>query len=301
MQITTKKVILNGLIPSDSDINTKQHIIDLVKLREQPQTDGIEVDIHDARPLQEKAASPAEFFEEYGFVLLNATTAVQDWDTDLESVYFPEVEGLIRKHLVPNHHVTVRQRRSQAIRRGAGQEKQYAPLVHSDFGQTPDEIANNIAAHKNDFFSWLWKTSYSIPFVSRTCMFNFWRTTKMKGPLEHMPMALCLPSSVRQEDLVRSGLENITKSGRITTQMSLRYNPNQKWFWYPNMTHDEVLVFKSFDCRKEDNDSPLWRNVFHTAFVNPDASEDCEPRQSIDHRPVVTFCSNELSEACVIA
>ena len=41
-----------------------------------------EMTIFNAREAQAKAESPAEFFEQYGFVLLSHKSEVQDWNID---------------------------------------------------------------------------------------------------------------------------------------------------------------------------------------------------------------------------
>lgn len=115
-----------------------------------------------------------------------------------------------------------------------------------------------------------------------------------------MALALYKPSSVREEDLVPSAITNVAPNGQLTNQMSLKYHPEHESFWSPQMKSDEVLVFRTFDLRKNDKHPSIWRNVFHTAFVDPDADEDCEPRENIDHRPTITVTTNHLSEACVI-
>ncbi len=65
--------------------------------------------------------------------------------------------------------------------------------------------------------------------------------------------------------------------------MALRRNPGQQWWYYPEMTTDEVLAFKLFDARKSDAE-PRLRSCFHTAFAHPDTPEDAEERQSCEYR-----------------
>ena len=106
----------------------------------------------------------------------------------------------------------------------------------------------------------------------------------MRGPLLHMPLALCDPSTVDLDDLVPTAITGIAPSGLPTHHVSLRYNPRQRWYYYPRMGLDEVLAFKLFECRKDESEPSRFRSVFHTAFADPDAPADAEERQSCEHR-----------------
>ena len=65
---------------------------------------------------------------------------------------------------------------------------------------------------------------------------------------------------------------------------SLRHNDAHKWFYYPEMAKDEVLLFKVYD-KKEDGP----RFVFHTAFSDPRTPEDAPPRRSVEIRAIAFF------------
>ena len=79
-----------------------------------------------------------------------------------------------------------------------------------------------------------------------------------------------------------------TPSGKPTNQLALRYGEGQRWYYYPEMTPDEVLVFKQFQCSKDDPEPPL-ASCFHSAFELPDTPADADERQSCEHR-VLIFC-----------
>ena len=83
--------------------------------------------------------------------------------------------------------------------------------------------------------------------------------------------------------MVESGLLDFSPTGRPTRQVSVRYNPGQRWFYYPEMTTNEVLAFKIFHCLKADA-HPRLRTCFHSAFADPTAPADAEPRKSCEHR-----------------
>ena len=106
----------------------------------------------------------------------------------------------------------------------------------------------------------------------------------MAGPLLHMPLALCDPRSVDIVDLIPTAMTGIAPSGLPTNHVALRFNPNQRWYYYPEMRIAEVLAFKLFECRKDDPGPSRFRSVFHTAFADPVTPADAEERQSCEHR-----------------
>ena len=66
--------------------------------------------------------------------------------------------------------------------------------------------------------------------------------------------------------------------------LSTKHAQDHKWFYYPQMTQDEALLFYVYD-KKEDGP----RFVMHTAFEHPDTPEDCEDRVSLECRSIVCF------------
>jgi hypothetical protein len=281
---------LNGLFPPDFRSSARVPI-DIrtgpPAGRRLPQFGPFE--IHDARPLQAQAASEASFFEDHGFVLLPHETAVRDWDADPPTIYYPEVERLVRDRLFRGRRVEVHQW-SPPLRRGRGTSTpQYANGVHSDYGLTPDDFQVSVEAFANAQAAAGWRRAYDRDEVEAFAIVDFWRPTNMAGPLLHMPIALCDPSTVAMEDLVPTSLTGIAPSGMATHHVALRFNPAQRWYYYPRMQTDEVLAFKLFECRKDDPGPSRLRGVLHSAFADPDAPPDAEERQSCEHRVGVTI------------
>jgi hypothetical protein len=69
----------------------------------------------------------------------------------------------------------------------------------------------------------------------------------------------------------------------ITSGSEFHYSPEHEWWYFPDMTQDEVLffVFHDSDHRR------AWR-VVHTAFRDP-AVERAVPRHSIEVRSFAFF------------
>ena len=240
------------------------------------------IEIRDARPLQAHAESEAAFFDEHGFVLLPHVSAVRDWDNDVAAFYLAEIQQVICDRLLPGRRVEIQQSPS-LVRRGRDTKVPfYAMSVHQDFGLTPGDYEKNIAAFAGSEIAQRWRSRYERDDVAGFMAIDFWRTTNMAGPLRHMPLALCDPTSVAADDLIPTALTGIAPEGRETHHLSLRFNAAQLWYHYPLMTGDELLAFMIFECWKEGG--PGFASCFHSAFADPDAPDGAEHRQSCEHR-----------------
>jgi hypothetical protein len=278
---------LNGLFPPEFRPSERLHI-DISKgppaSFQMPRFGPFSIE--DARPLQAEAVSEEVFFEDHGFVLISHQTSVRDWGqpSEVTGIYYPEIEQLIRTQLLPDKRVEVHQW-SPPLRRGRGTPTpQYANGVHSDYGLTPEDFEVSVEAYATRQAAQGWRRGYERDEVEAFMIIDFWRPTNMAGPLVHMPLALCDPRSVDIVDLVPTAMTGIAPSGLPTNHVALRYNPTQRWYYYPEMRIAEVLAFKLFECRKDDPGPSRFRSVFHTAFADPLAPADAEERQSCEHR-----------------
>ncbi|MES2444714.1 MAG: CmcJ/NvfI family oxidoreductase [Pseudomonadota bacterium] len=239
------------------------------------------VEIGDARAFQAGAASEAAFFAEHGFVLLPHPTCVRDWDADIATLYKPEIEAVVRERLFPGRRVEIEQG-GPPLRRGRDTPVPfYAEGVHSDGGIGADDYAHNIAAFAGEAAGNWWRAHYERDEVEGVVWVDFWRTTNMAGPLEHMPLALLDITTLDGADCLPTGLTGIAPEGRETHHLALRFNPAQRWYSYSRMTADELLAFKLMAFWK---DPQPPQNCFHSAFRHPDAPADAETRQSCEYR-----------------
>lgn len=263
------------------------------------------VRIHNARRLQQQYGSIAEFFDRYGFALVSHESSVRDWNTDpqrpksendIVQKYWAEIDHLVRKELYPGWGVGDIEQKPYVVRRGpgvvneTGQTATYGLSTHQDFGLDADDYEDNTRAlpppYGGDQVANDWRQRFDSPDVEGMMVINFWRTVHMTEPLRHTPLCVCDPRSVKPEDQVRVGYPG--PDGRLTNLMMLRPDAEQMWYYYPDMTNDEVLVFKQFDYFKVDGAARL-RTCFHSAFKDPTAAQDAAPRQSCEHRVTIYY------------
>ncbi|HWA21312.1 MAG TPA: CmcJ/NvfI family oxidoreductase [Caulobacterales bacterium] len=251
-----------------------------------PQFVAASVSVGDARALQEASKqTEAEFFAQHGFALLAHASAVQDWSqgsADIANIYLDEVETLIRTRLLPGRRIEVARNPGAYARRGPGTANPfYARGVHLDYRLDAEGYANAIDAFSPAQANH-WREAFVRPNVIGFRVIDLWRTTGMRRPLRHMPLALCDPGSIDAADIILTDLLGIAPRGRSSPQLGLRYNASQEWFSYSRMTSQEVLAFSLFDSNK--NEVPRLRSCFHCAYADPVAPADAEPRQSCEFR-----------------
>jgi len=115
--------------------------------------------------------------------------------------------------------------------------------------------------------------------IRRCAHYNVWRV--LTPPPQDVPLALCDALSVCASDLV--DVDSIAdppgEPESSLVVVMVRYNPEHRWWYFPDMTPDEVLIFKSHDS---DPEQP--QRVPHSAFRNPGCPPGVAPRASIDIR-----------------
>jgi hypothetical protein len=113
-------------------------------------------------------------------------------------------------------------------------------------------------------------------------------------PTQDWPLALCDFRSIGDDEGVPNELYLVDKlpdhafaevdqSKVVTTRSQFFFNPNHEWWYFPEMTRDEVLFFIFHDS---DHSRP-WR-VMHGAFRDPGVQTGV-PRHSIEVRTFAFF------------
>ncbi len=227
------------------------------------------VPIHDARPIASEINLDRE-----GFAVMPHHTAVQNFydDDEVRRIYYPEAEQLLQRVtgasrvFVFDH--TVRRRVAGVADRATGAPRQPVGRVHVDHTEQsgPQRIRDFLGEQAEDLLR------------GRAQVINIWRP--IRGPLRDAPLAVCDAGSVAADDLIASDL---VYRNRVGQTYSVRYRPQHRWFYVPEMRNDEVLLLKCYDSATDGR----ARFAPHTAFADPTMPEDALPRESIELRTFV--------------
>jgi len=130
----------------------------------------------------------------------------------------------------------------------------------------------------------------------RFALINVWRNIAAEPVATH-PLALCDAQTVDPQDLV---VFEIHYADRVGENYFARYAPRHRWYYYPELTRDEVVLIKQWDSAgplarsggarpdSSDPERPCTFN-FHSAFRHPPAHPDAPDRWSIEVRCAAIF------------
>ena len=233
--------------------------------------DSQRVAVHNGRLLADQLS-----LDEQGFVFVEHKTKVLDFfdPSQLESVYYPEVEQLITKTSGASRVVIF----DHTLRSGDETERE-AKLIREPV----------LSAH-NDYTEWSGpnRVREALPdeaeslLARRFAIIQVWRA--INQPIQSNPLAVADAKSVAMEDLL---VAERRYPHRVGQTYRLKYNPNHRWFYFPEMRRDEALVFKVYDSEKDGR----ARFTPHTSFVDPASPPNAPPRQSIEVRAFAFFAS----------
>jgi len=229
------------------------------------------VRIEDAR----SRAQPPSLSQE-GFALFPHKSAVSDFcnPQELARIYEPEMKRLVTEVSEADQVVLycpLVHRFSEPVH-GSSELNVFRPghFVHID-------VSDSNLAELAD----LWRPRNDGRSVERYAYYNIWRV--LSPPPQDIPLALCDARSVSSSDLVDSDsvLDFPGKPVSSTLVVVVRHNPCHRWSYFPNLSRDEVLVFKSHD-----SDPRQPRQVAHSAFRDPSCPPGVATRASIEARAV---------------
>jgi hypothetical protein len=109
---------------------------------------------------------------------------------------------------------------------------------------------------------------------SRLMIIQAWRA--LSPPPQSFPVAFCDSSSIRPEDVLETPFDKYGVKCKVSV---LHHNPEQRWYYFPEMTADEFILFKGYDSKSHDRP---WSA--HAAFDNRAAYPHAKPRSSIECR-----------------
>jgi hypothetical protein len=212
--------------------------------------------------------------EEQGFVFVEHKTKVKDFfdPAQLESVYYPEVEQLIKDTSGAARVVIF----DHTLRSGDESERE-EKLIREPV----------LSAH-NDYTEWSGpnRVREALPdeaetlLAHRFAIIQVWRT--INQPIQANPLAVADAKSIAMDDLI---VAERRYPHRVGQTYRLKYSPSHRWFYFPEMRRDEALVFKVFESEKDGR----ARFTPHTSFEDPTSPSNAPPRQSIEVRAFAFF------------
>ncbi|MEE2777856.1 MAG: CmcJ/NvfI family oxidoreductase [Acidobacteriota bacterium] len=223
-----------------------------------------DVDVHDARGMDLD-------LDVDGFLLTNHESAVADFhdEAEVEKIYYPEAKQVIRRltgadHVFITQHVVRTEDKSDF-------NTAYARFVHCDYTKTDlRKVADKTLGYAGidpaetaDWdFAW----------------YNTWQPVDRE--VQQNPLALVSAASLDEGDVVDYYFTGYKH--RALTAMPV-YNPDHRFFYFPRMQTDEVLIIKQLDSREGRACS-----CPHTSFdlANPDGPLG---RRSVEVRLMCAF------------
>jgi hypothetical protein len=120
--------------------------------------------------------------------------------------------------------------------------------------------------------------------LMRFAHYNVWRSISM--PPQDVPLAVCDARTVAAGDLINADaiFDSPGKPEWSFEGLVVAHHPRHRWYWFPDMTREEVLVFTTHD-----SDPNHAHAVPHVAFDNPSCGPDARPRVSIEMRALALW------------
>jgi hypothetical protein len=209
-----------------------------------------------------------------GFVFVEHKTKVADFfdAAQLKSVYYPEVEQLIKTTSGASRVVIF----DHTLRSGDEMERE-TRLIREPV----------LSAH-NDYTEWsgpnrvreFLPDEAEVLLTRRFAIIQVWRA--INQPIQANPLAVAEAKSVAMEDFL---VAERRYPHRVGQTYRLKYSPNHRWIYFPEMRRDEALVFKVYDSAKDGR----ARFTPHTSFDDPMSPPNASPRQSIEVRAFAFF------------
>jgi hypothetical protein len=236
-----------------------------------PGTDLREVEILDGWPEVDRFDLDRE-----GFVLRPfPATFTQFSDEDaIKSVFYAEVAAFVKRHtgawrvVIFDH--TLRKRLPADLKVQTTVKRPAVLLVHSDYTVTsgPQRVRDLLPDEADDLLH------------GRVAFYNVWKS--LHEIVEELPLAMCDAASHDVGDMLRMELKYRERTGEIYV---MRYSPSHRWIYFPRMTADQALLFKTYDSETDGRS----RFVGHSAFEDPTTAKDARKRESIEVRTMAFF------------
>lgn len=214
---------------------------------------------------------------------------------EVERVFYPEMEKLLLEFfpgatdaLVYNHDVFDKDyqgdRTENQEKKIPGVNANYAYIVHNDLNDNSGRVRCRELLTKN-LRNFGREQSYTEE-QADVKMSRRFMSINLAKPMETVrqnPFVLCAWPSFADQPYITNYRVYDDRVGE-TTRFTFR--PDHEWYWFPNQEPTEVSMLKCYDSV---TDGSVSRWSFHTACIDPTASENAPCRKNVVVRSFVFF------------
>lgn len=214
-----------------------------------------------------------------GFSIHDFTTSYDHWDDDevVRQQFYPEIVDFLKRTtgaqriLVFDHTIRSKTNETKKITQETN-TSQRAPvmLVHCDYTSEsgPLRVRQLLPSDATDLLT------------RRVAFFNVWKP--IRRTVQERPLAMCDVTSSPSDDFFKLHLRYRDRDGE---NYVMRYNPGHRWWYFPDMTPDQVILLKTYESETDGR----ARFVGHSAFVDPTSKPDAPFRESVEIRTMAFF------------
>jgi len=218
-------------------------------------------------------------YDKEGFSLHDFKTGYDKWEDDegVRANFYPEVVEFLKRTtgaksvLVFDHTIRTKGNDQKKLT-DEKNTSQRAPvmLVHCDYTSESGPIRVRL----------LVKDEADDLLKRRVAFLNVWKP--IRNVVEERPLAMCDITSSHPEDFFKLYLRY---RDRVGENYVMRHSPNHKWWYFPKMTPEQVLILKTYDSETDGR----ARFVGHSAFEDPTTRPDAPVRESVEIRTIAFF------------
>jgi glutathione S-transferase len=214
-----------------------------------------------------------------GFSIHEFKSAFSQWEDDevVRATFYAEVVDFVKRTvgakrvLVFDHTIRTKLNMDKKLTQETNTSRR-APvmLVHCDYTAEsgPLRVRQLLGDEAEELLS------------RRVAFFNVWKP--IRRVVEERPLAMCDVTSSPPEDFFKLHLRYRDRNGE---NYVMRHSPKHKWWYFPKMTPDQVVLLKTYESEMDGR----ARFVGHTAFEDPTSPPDAPVRESIEIRTMAFF------------
>jgi len=235
--------------------------------------DPHEVVVHDGWARAKSFALDRE-----GFAFREFHSPFAEWDNDntIRAEFYGDVEKFVREQVGAKRVIifdhTIRAQSNVAQTRSEHSTSRRAPVMNIHCDYTPNSGPLRVRQ--------LLPTEADELLKRRVAFYNFWKP--LRRPVEERPLAMCDVTTSREDEFITMKLRYRDRDGEIFV---MRYSPQHRWWYFPHMTPDNVILLKTYDSATDGR----ARFVGHSAFEDPNTPPNAPMRESIEIRTMGFF------------